>query len=392
MYAEQRDPEFGWTGEHRQLRETVRGLLAERAPVSRSRELAESGARHDAALYSALAEQVGLQGLALPERFGGYGGTLLDLAIVAEEMGRVLYGGPFFPTVALAAPALMASADEEACAEYLPRIADGSVTATLAVVEGSGVWSPDDVLTVADAGGRLTGAKFPVLDGVDADLLVVAARGPEGISLYVVEGGAEGLQRSALEILDGTRRMGRVTFDATPARRIGAPGHGWAAVTQAREVASVLMAAEQVGAMAACVELTAEYARTRRQFGRLIGSFQGVKHRLADMAVRLEMSRSAAYWAAWQDPGTEEFAFGAGTARSFCSEACLQTGQDTIQLHGGIGFTWEHDAHLYLRRARADMTVLGTPAQVRAELETTVLAAAAELEPTVATHSIEVPA
>jgi alkylation response protein AidB-like acyl-CoA dehydrogenase len=393
VYAEQRDPEFGWTGEHRQLRETVRGLLAERAPVSRSRELAEVGERYDPALYAALAEQVGLQGLALPERFGGYGGTLLDLAIVVEEMGRVLHGGPFFPTVALAAPALMASADEGACAEYLPRIADGTLTAALAVVEGSGVWSADDVSTTADVGGLLTGAKFPVLDGADADLLVLAARGPEGVSLYLVEPGTPGLRRAPMETLDGTRRMGRLTLDRTPARRIGAPGQGWAAVVQAREVASVLMAAEQVGAMAACVELTAEYAKTRRQFGRLIGSFQGVKHRLADMAVRLEMSRSAAYWAAWQDPGTDEFSFGAATARSFCSEAYLQTAQDTIQLHGGIGFTWEHDAHLHLRRARADMALLGTPAQVRAELETTVLAAAAELDSAVpAWPAIEVPA
>ncbi|MFC5951325.1 acyl-CoA dehydrogenase family protein [Pseudonocardia lutea] len=383
MYAEQREPEFGWTDEHRGLRETVRRVLADRAPVSRARELAEAGERHDPALWSELAGQVGLQGLALPERYGGFGGTLLDLAIVVEEMGRVLHGGPFLPTVGLAAPVLLAADAEhagdgsadEAAAEYLPRIADGSLTAALAVE----AWSPAGdplVSTTADAGGRLTGTVPVVLDGGDADLLVVAANGPAGPAPYLVEAGAAGLTRTPLETLDLTRRAARITLDGTPARALGDPARGSAVLARARAVSSVLVSAEQVGGMTAATDLTAEYARTRRQFGRLIGSFQGVKHRLADMAVRREMAHSAAYWAAWQEPGTPGFAQASAIARAYCGDAFLQTGLDTIQLHGGIGFTWEHDAHLYLRRARADRALLGSPQQARAELAPAVLSRA----------------
>jgi alkylation response protein AidB-like acyl-CoA dehydrogenase len=366
VYAEQREPEFGWTDEHRGLRQTVRRLLADRAPVARARELAEAGERHDPALWADLAGQVGLQGLALPERHGGFGGTLLDLAIVVEEMGRVLYGGPFLPTVGLAAPVLLA-ADDPAAADHLPRIADGTLTAALAV-EAWGPTGEPVVSTTADAAGRLTGTVPVVLDGGDADLLVVAAQGPAGPAPYLVEAGAAGLTRTPLETLDLTRRATRITLDGTPARAVGDPARGAAALARARAVGSVLVSAEQVGGMTAATDLTAEYARTRRQFGRLIGSFQGVKHRLADMAVRREMAHSAAYWAAWQEPGTPAFAEAAAIARSYCGDAFLQTGLDTVQLHGGIGFTWEHDAHLYLRRARADRALLGSPQQARAEL------------------------
>jgi alkylation response protein AidB-like acyl-CoA dehydrogenase len=366
VYAEQRDQEFAWTAEHRQLRETVRAVLSDRAPVPRARELAGSGARHDPELWAALAGDIGLQGLALPEEHGGSGATLVDLAVVADEMGRVLYGGPFLSTVALAAPALLAADDPAAAAEYLPRIAEGTLTATLAL--GAAV--------TADAGGRLTGTADLVLDGADADLLLV----PAGPDLYAVEAGADGLERTNLDTLDGTRRIGRLALRDVAARRIGDPGTGERAVAAARRVATVVVAAEQVGGMDTCVARTAEYARTRRQFGRLIGSFQGVKHRLADMAVRLELGRAAAFWAAWQQPGTPDFELGALVARAHCAPAYLQTAFDTIQLHGGIGFTWEHDAHLFVRRARADLSLLGTPAQVRAELEPAVLAAAAALD------------
>ncbi|MCE0762793.1 acyl-CoA/acyl-ACP dehydrogenase [Pseudonocardia kujensis] len=372
MYAEQREPEFGWTDEHRGLRETVRRVLADRAPVARARELAEAGERHDPALWSELAEQVGLQGLALPERYGGFGGTLLDLAIVVEEMGRVLHGGPFLPTVGLAAPVLLAADDpagddENAATEYLPRIAEGSLTATFAVESWDAAGEPV-ASTTADPAGRLTGTVPVVVDGADADLLVVAVQGPAGPAPYLVEAGATGLTRTPLETLDLTRRAARITFDGTPARALGDPARGRAVLARARAVSSVLVSAEQVGGMTAATELTAEYARTRTQFGRLIGSFQGVKHRLADMAVRQEMAHSAAYFAAWQEPGTPEFAEVAAIARSYCGDAFLQTGLDAIQLHGGIGFTWEHDAHLYLRRARADRALLGSPQQARAEL------------------------
>lgn len=364
--------EFCWTPEHTQLRAALRDLLARHAPIARTREIAEAGRRHDPELWRRLALGVGAQGLVVPEEHGGAGGTLLDLAIVADEMGRVLLGGPFFATVALAVPALLASGDSAAQAEYLPQIADGSLTVALATGPGA---AADNAVTV-DARGRLTGVIEPVLDGADADLLLVPARAGTDIGLHAVEAGAPGLARDTLDTLDVTRRAGRTTFARTPARPVGPPAGGVAAVEEARRVASVLMAAEQVGGMDACVGLTAEYARTRRQFGRPIGSFQAVKHRLADMAVRLEMARSAAYWAAWQPLGTDGFAAAAAIARSFCSEAYLDTALDTVQLHGGIGFTWEHDAHLFVRRARADLSVLQTPGQAREGLAGAVLAAA----------------
>jgi alkylation response protein AidB-like acyl-CoA dehydrogenase len=366
VYAEQRDQEFAWTAEHRQLRETVRSVLAARAPVARARELADAGARHDGELWAALAGDIGLQGLTLPEEHGGSGASLVELAVVADEMGRVLHGGPFLSTVALAAPALLAADDPAAAAEYLPRLADGELTATLAL----------DAEVTADGSGRLTGSADLVLDGADADLLLV----PAGADLYAVEAGADGLERTNLDTLDRTRRIGRLALRDVAGRRVGESGAGGHAVALARRVGAVVVAAEQVGGMEACVARTAEYARTRRQFGRLIGSFQGVKHRLADMAVRLELGRAAAYWAAWQQPGTADFELGALVARAHCSPAYLQTAFDTVQLHGGIGFTWEHDAHLFVRRARADEALLGTPAQARAELEPLVLAAAAALD------------
>ena len=267
-------------------------------------------------------------------------------------------------------PALLASGDDRACADLLPAVADGRRTATLAVPT---TWRESDVAVTAD-GGALTGTCPLVLDGADADLLLVAARGAEGVGLYALDRAAPGLRREPLATLDPTRAMARLDLDGAPARPVGAPGDGWSAVRSARDVAAVLMAAEQVGGMDAAVAATAGYARTRRQFGRPVGAFQGVKHRLADMAVRLELSRSAAEWAAWQLPGSAEFRTGALVARIQASEAYLQTAMDMVQLHGGTGFTWEHDAHLHVRRARADHALLGTPAALRSELAPVVAA------------------
>jgi alkylation response protein AidB-like acyl-CoA dehydrogenase len=374
--------EFTWTPEQQDLRASTRRLLQNRAPLSRTRELAEAGTRHDPELWTAMAQQAGLQGIALPEEHGGSGGSWVDLALVLEEAGRVLLGGPFLSTVVLAAEAQLGSGDARAQADYLPRLAEGELTATLAVAEADGRWRPESVTTRAEGSGpqaRLTGNKELVLDGVDADLLLVLARGDRGLSLYAVEAGAAGLEPERLDVLDLTRPMARLHLRDVPARLVGEEGAGWAAVEHVRRAASVLLAAEHVGAMATLVDRTAEHARTRRAFGRPIGAFQGVKHRLADMAVRLEMSRSAAYWAAWQEPGSPDAAMGAAVAGSYCSEAFLQTAKDTIQLHGGTGFTWEHDAHLFLRRARADASLVAAPAEHRAALVPLVLPELAEV-------------
>jgi alkylation response protein AidB-like acyl-CoA dehydrogenase len=371
--------EFTWTPEQQDLRASTRRLLQQRAPLPRARELAEAGTRHDPQLWTALAQQIGLQGLALPEEHGGSGGSLVELAVVFEEMGRVLFGGPFLPTV-LAAEALVASGDAAAQAEHLPAVAEGERTATLAVARAGGRWRADGTTAQGSGDGvRLTGVKELVLDGADADLLLVLARGERGPSLYAVAAGAEGLEAERLDPLDLTRPLARLHLRDTPARLVGEDGGGAAVLAHVQRTAAVLLAAEQVGAMSTLVEMTAEHARTRRAFGRPIGAFQGVKHRLADMAVRLEMSRSAAYWAAWQPPGSPDAAMGAAVAGSYCSESFLQTAKDTIQLHGGTGFTWEHDAHLFLRRARADATLAGSPAEHRAALVPLVLPELAEV-------------
>jgi alkylation response protein AidB-like acyl-CoA dehydrogenase len=374
--------EFTWTPEQQDLRASTRRLLAQRAPLARTRELAESGTRTDPALWTAMAQQAGLQGLALPEEHGGSGGSWVELAVVLEEMGRVLLGGPFLSTVVLGAEALLASGDAAAQAEHLPAIAEGERTATLAVVEGDGRWRADSIATRATGSGaevRLSGTKELVLDGADADLVLVLAQGERGLSLYAVDRGADGFAAERLDPLDLTRPLARLILRDVPARLVGEDGGGAAVLEHVRRAAAVLLAAEQVGAMSTLVDLTAEHARTRRAFGRPIGAFQGVKHRLADMAVRLEMSRSAAYWAAWQPPGSPDAAMGAAVAGSYCSESFLQTAKDTIQLHGGTGFTWEHDAHLFLRRARADATLAGSPAEHRAALVPLVLPELAEV-------------
>jgi alkylation response protein AidB-like acyl-CoA dehydrogenase len=367
--------EFTWTPEQLDLRAGTRRLLEGRAPLERTRALAEAGERLDRAAWTAMTEQAGLLALGVPEELGGAGGSRVEQALVFEEAGRVLLGGPLLPTV-LAIDALLAGADDAALEEHLPGLVEGSATATLAVLGATGRWRPSAPTTVAarsGAGAVLSGTEELVLDGADADLLLVLARAEGGPTLYAVPRDAEGLTVERLDVLDLTRPMARLHLSAVPARPVGLPGGGAAVVERVHRAMAVLVAAEQVGAMDTLVTRTADYARTRRAFGRPIGAFQAVKHRLADMAVRLEMSRSAAAWAAFQVPGSADEAFGAAVAASYCGEAFLQAAKDTIQLHGGVGFTWEHDAHLFLRRARAAATLVGPPSEHRAALVPLVL-------------------
>ncbi len=294
----------------------------------------------------------------------------MDLAIVMEEMGAVL-GGPFLPTAVLAANVLAALPDDPVTAELPPPLAEGELTAAVAVVESDGRWAPESLRTFARDGGG-----GPVLDG-DKELVLDGAwrrRDPRarqvGRRIELVRGRRPGrwLTRVPREVLDGTRPAARLELRGTPARLLGEPGRAGRSPSGCggrRRSCSRPSSAYAAGEL---VRRTAEYATTRRQFGRPVGAFQGVKHRLADMAVRHEMARSAAFWAAWQEPGSPDREFGALVARSYCSDALLQTAKDTIQLHGGIGFTWEHDAHLFLRRARLDATLLGGTAEARAAL------------------------
>ncbi|MFD3498022.1 acyl-CoA dehydrogenase family protein [Streptomyces sp. NPDC058678] len=358
--------------EQDELRKVVRSFLAKHSDEANVRRLAADPRGHDPVVWRRMAGELGLQGLAVPEEYGGSGFGYVDLGIVFEETGRALLCGPYFATVALAAEALLRCADEQARHDLLPGIASGETVATLALTEDSGRWDEPGIrLTAAhdETGGwRLTGAKTYVPDGHLADLLLVAARTPSGVSLLAVDTtDAPGLTRTPLPTLDQTRKQARVEFTDTPARLLGPEGSAWPALERTLATAAVLLAAEQVGGAAAALDAAVAYAKIREQYGRPIGSFQGIKHKCADMLMEIESARSAAYGGLWAlDAGDEaEVAVAAALAQAFCSEAFTKVAADNIQVHGGIGFTWEHPAHLYFKRAKSSEVLLGTPSYHR---------------------------
>jgi alkylation response protein AidB-like acyl-CoA dehydrogenase len=360
------------TPEQEELRASVRRFLADKSPSESVRRWMESEEGYDVALWQQMAGQLGLQGLAVPAEFGGAGSGPVELGIVLEELGRALVPTPFFSTVALAGQALTASGDADAQARWLPGIADGTLIATLALSEergGSTLGAVTTTATSADEGWRLSGTKMFVVDGASADLVLVVARDDDGPGLFAVEKDAAGLTRTRLDALDPTRRLGRIDLDATPATRVGAGGDATAYLQRVLDLAVVALAHEQVGGASACLDSAVEYAKIRVQFNRPIGSFQAIKHKCADLLLEVEAARSAAYSAAWnaaEDPG--ELPVAAALAGSYCSEAFTHAAKENIQIHGGIGFTWEHDAHLYLKRAKSSELLFGTPVGHRARL------------------------
>ncbi|MYT27728.1 MULTISPECIES: acyl-CoA dehydrogenase family protein [unclassified Streptomyces] len=341
------------TDEQEELRAAVRQLLA-RQPGP------------DA--WGPLTGQIGAAGLAVPEEHGGAGCGPLEVHVVMEELGRALSPVPYLGSAVLTTQALLA------CGGTAPlrALAEGSAVGALAWAE-NGSWEPSAVRAAArrapDGDWRLTGVKDHVLDGADADLLVVAARTDTGISLFQVPVDGPGVRRERLVPMDATRPQARVVLDGAAGRLLGADGDGGRALAQVRDLGCLALAAEQVGAAGRCLELTVAYARERVQFGRPIGSFQAVKHRLADAYVQVEAARSialgAAHTAAAGAPDLPRFA---AAAKSACSEAFSAVAGETIQLHGGIGVTWEHDAHRYFKRAHGSAQLLGTPAEHRRRL------------------------
>ena len=360
---------FALTDEHAELRASVRRFLKDRSPVSAARNLMTDPTAYDEALWTQMADQLGLPGLALPEEFGGSGYGTAELAIVLEELGSVLYVGPYFATVALAGRTLAASDDDAAKARWLPGIAAGTTTAALAVGESARTWvdRPDTTATRAGDTWTLSGTKRFVIDGATADLLLVAAATDDGLGLFALDSDSSGVRTEPLSTLDLTRRMADVTLTDAAAARIG--GEASALLAHAADLAVVALAAEQVGGTQRCLDETVAYAKLRVQFGRAIGSFQAVKHRAADVLLSLETARSAmAYAAGVVDAGGNEAALAATLAAAVCSEAFTEAARANLQLHGGIGFTWEHDAHLYLKRAKSDQLLFGAPVHHRARL------------------------
>jgi alkylation response protein AidB-like acyl-CoA dehydrogenase len=356
---------FAFSEEQEELRKAVRRFLEDKSPETEVRRLMETDDGYDPAVWKQMAEQLGLQGLAIPEPYGGSGYGYVELTVVFEEMGRALLCAPYFSTVALAANLLLAVGDDDAAAAYLPRLASGEAIGTVALAEASGRWDEAGVTLPARRSGdgwTLTGSKRYVLDGHVADVVLVAARTDAGVSVFAVEAGAPGFSATRLTTMDQTRKQAEVTFDATPARLVGAEGAGWPAVQNMLDKAAVALAAEQVGGAARVLEMSVEYAKNRIQFGRPIGSFQAIKHKCADMLLEVESAKSAAYYAGWAAAeDSDELPVVASLAKSYCSEAYFHAAAENIQIHGGIGFTWEHPAHLYFKRAKSSELLFGDP-------------------------------
>jgi alkylation response protein AidB-like acyl-CoA dehydrogenase len=346
------------------LRAAVREFLAAKSPETAVRAAMETG--YDPAVWDQMARQLQLASLALPSDYGGDGFGLTELGVVLEEMGAALLCSPFFGTVVLAAQALLAADDKAACERYLPGIAAGETIATLAVAESSGSWDPAAIATRAERtaeGWALTGKKSFVVDGLIAGLVLVVAQAPTGPALFAVRSGAPGFSAEPMTVLDPTRPLAALTFDQVPAELIGAEGEGGQLLSQVVDVAGVALAAEQAGGARRCLEMSAEYARTRFQFGRAIGTFQAIKHKCADMLARVELAEAAAREAArLADEEAAEFPVAAATAHISASRAYMFAAAENIQVHGGIGFTWEHPAHLYFRRAKSSGLLFGGPA------------------------------
>ena len=362
----QGDPvNFAFNEEQEELRKTVRQFLEAKSSEDAVREQMDTEAGFDAAVWSQMGEQMGLQGLIVPEEFGGSGYGYIELVVILEEMGRALLCAPFFSTVVLAANTLIHSGDDAAKAAHLPGIASGETIATLAFTEENGRWDEAGITATATKDGdayKLNGTKMYVLDGHTANLLIVAARTDAGVSLFAVEGGAAGLTRTPLATMDQTRKQAKVELVDVPGTLIGADGEGWTVLERVLDLAAVGLAAEQVGGAQFVLEMAVQYAKDRVQFGRPIGSFQAIKHKCADMLLEVESAKSAAYYAGWAAAElNDELPSVASLAKAYCSEAYFHAAAENIQIHGGIGFTWEHPAHLYFKRAKSSELLFGDP-------------------------------
>jgi alkylation response protein AidB-like acyl-CoA dehydrogenase len=371
---------LAYSTEQRELRESVSRFLADRMPLPRVRELMESADGSDEKIWSYAGSQLGLQGIAIPEQYGGGGFSFVEQAIVLEELGAALYPGPYLASAVLAATALLASTDEAAKRDLLPGIATGSTVATLAFTEDNGSWEPDAIRLAATRDGdgwRLDGHKSFVLDGHRADLILALARTGDGLSLFAVDARAadpgDGLARKQLQTLDQTRRLGRLEFSALPARLIGAPGEGGQILDRTLDVAAIALAAEQLGGAQRALDMAVAYAKIRHQFGRPIGSFQAIKHRCADLLLEVESLRSAvSYAAAALAEDSAEVPVLAALVKALASDTYFHVAAENIQIHGGIGFTWEHDAHLYFKRAKSSELFLGDASYHRERLATRI--------------------
>ena len=377
LFDERISMQFIFTSEQLQFREMVQRFLKEKSPSSEVRRLMETETGFDEKIWKQLSEELGLQSLPIPERYGGAGFGSVELGIVMEEMGRSLLCAPYFSTTVLAASAILNAGSEEQKQTLLPGIAEGSVRATLAMTEVNGIWGASGIQLVAevkDGSMVLSGEKSFVVDGHTANLLIVVARmkgttGSEGITFFTVKEEAAGLEKTLLKSMDTTRKLARLKFVDVEAQLLGVEAGGYEAFLNTKDRAVIALANEMVGGAQYLLDSAIAYSKIRMQFGRVIGSFQAIKHKCADMLLELELAKSAAYYAAaaLEEEGTNIPAL-ASMAKSAAGDAYMHIAAETIQIHGGIGFTWDQDTHLWFKRAKSSEVYLGGPAYHRERL------------------------
>jgi alkylation response protein AidB-like acyl-CoA dehydrogenase len=362
---------FDFSDDQKALAEQARKFLEKECSSTTVRAVLEGGLTHDAKLWKGVAD-MGFLGVVVPEQYGGLGSSYLDLCVIAEEMGRALAPVPFSSSVYLATEFLLEAGSEAQKALWLPRLVAGDAVGTLAMVEGAGPVTPGSIQLSAKARAgqvRLNGHKTAVPDGTIADFAVVVARSragqtAEGISLYLVDLTQEGVSRSALSTIDPTRGHARIDFKDARAEALGASGQGGALLSRVLDRAAILTAFEQIGGADRALMMARDYAQDRMAFGRPIGSFQAIKHMLADMYVSATLARSNAYYGAWAlSTGASELPVAAATARVSATQAFQHCAKNNIQVHGGVGFTWAFDCHLFYRRANLLALSLGSQSQ-----------------------------
>lgn len=361
---------FSFTEEQTLFREIVRRFVNEQSPSSEVRRVMETEAGYDPGLWRRLCESVGLHAIHIPEEYGGQGFGAVELCIAMEETGRGLVCSPLFGSSVLAGTAILEAGLPEDRERWLPPLTAGNARYALAVDEGGGCWDAESVATQytqVDGEYSLSGKKTFVVDGCSADRIITAARAPrttgaEGIALFVVEADAPGLSRRLLNTIDQTRKLGELEFDGVSAEPLGVPGEGGAALERTMDLCRVCLANEMVGGAQRLLDSAVEYAGTRVQFGRTIGSFQAIKHKCADLLLHVELARSAAYYAAEavaaEDPESSALA---ALSKALAADTFVMAATQTIQIHGGIGFTWENDTHLYFKRAKSSESLFGQP-------------------------------
>ena len=361
--------DFGFSEEQEMLRESAREFLASECEMTYVRKMMDDPAGYSVDQWKKMAE-LGWMGLVLPEQYGGSGLNMIDLVVVLEEMGKQMMPGPYFSTVILAGSAIELAGSEAQKQAWLPRIADGSLLATVAQLEESARWDAEGIQLEAQRQGTafvLSGTKLFVPDGQNAGILVVAARtggsGHEGITLLVVDAGAKGVDIRGLKTMDQTRKLAEVQFDRVEVGSdgiLGTVGEGWNVLERINDRAKVALCAEMCGGAQRVLDMSVEYAKVREQFGKPIGSFQAIQHKCANMMVQVESAKSATYYAAWAVANeAPEAHLAACMGKAYCSDAYRFVSGEGIQIHGGIGFTWEHDMHLFFKRAKGSEVTFG---------------------------------